>query len=149
MPSDSEIIDAFDRVEQNAPLPREGPCSFFYEELQDPGSSVILQQESSIIIFHFNFEDRITLIEGRNTGWHIEINDEAIILALIIDHEEGAFPLFFTFKQGDRKTADLLSELKRQRRITVCFLSLLFGDIYREKCRAFQLPDHIIEQFPL
>jgi len=148
MPSDREIIAEFDKVEQNAPLPRGGPCSFFYDELHDTGSSVILQRESSVIIFHFNFEDRIALIESTNTGWHIEIKDEVIILTLIVTHEEGPSPIFFTLKRNEQKTADLLSNLKQDKRVTVCFLSLLYGDIYKEKCLTFLLPDHIIEQIP-
>ncbi len=138
--SDSEIIDAFERLEYDAQLPREAPFSIFYEQLADMGYSLFVMDGERYGLYCVETEDVIDIMAHREIKLFIISEEDKTILSLAYQNGNENIIIHFPFDHRDEKQRNFLRMVRVRREISVHFLDYLYGGLVKTATKSFTLP---------
>jgi len=144
--NDSDIIKELKKIKQGEPLPREGIFSYLYEYVTYAGQTVVLQGKKSPLILQVEHDDILADLSMDEYTWHLESDDKLVSLTLLIKDSQAYHALPFSFKKSDRKAEATLRSIRSKKKIEICFLSILYGDIIREENLTFRIPGALASQ---
>jgi len=147
--SANNLIREYRLLQQGEKLQRNEVFDFFYDSNLQEGGTIPVKSDDSFVFFHMNIADQIDTIIEEGYTLYLTVEEAFSVLNLILKSNEGddtQYIIPLQFRHSDEKSLDIFRTIILEKQITVCLLSLLYGDIIKERQLTFDIPDHIIER---
>lgn len=148
MASDAEILAAYREIPENASLPREGPCFFFYENLTDIPMSLLVRDACGSTVFYLDHEEFLDMIDPAKVAWHIETGERTGIILIVNPGGPDSFNISWVINPAAVRDRDFLDELKSTGRLTLSLLSFEYGDFIKKRTILLDVPGDIAGSIP-
>jgi hypothetical protein len=142
----SDLIHDFNKLQEGAPLPLEGPCAFIYNNVSYDGETIALRHKKGYVFFHVDHDDVIQEIKTGLHSWHADTQDGKTILSIIFKTGELINRIQITIDPRNQDSLGILAFITRKKKIEINLLGLAYGTIIKETTRVIPVPQKILEE---
>lgn len=139
-----DIFKALKKIKINEPLPGGGLFEYFNEHSQYPGFSLFLRHKKEIKFFYIDHDDFLSEIKDQTPVWDISMDGVILRLSLIYKYNNADVPILFVFNSSKKEYAELLEIIRKDKRIDVYFLVMLYGGLVLDSIQKLKMPPHIV-----
>ncbi len=144
MRNGTDILNEFLKLEYGHALPRDGALAFFYESAVESGSIFYLRGGERFHVFYADYESSIEPLDAAKYGWHAEDGAGICTLTLIHEVEGSQFNIFIILSKKNPENMEFLKQLEEKRTVTVHYLALLYGELYKSKSIEYAIPERLL-----
>jgi len=144
---ESEIFDSLRGVKTGELLPSEGPLGFFYDNIDNPSTTLFLKTKSRAKFFYADTDEFLSHIVNETPHWVLDIDKNILRLNLIYELNGHSIPLVFIFNIAKDEFRAVIKLLVKKGVFDLYFLSILYGGFVMEKRVKFDIPKSILKTF--
>jgi hypothetical protein len=140
------LFDKLNRIPADSPIPDDGELGYIHGEFHDAGQYRAIPLNDGFVILYLNFEEIISEMSAALPGWHVESDSRRVAITMIFPETDIGVTIPLLFDRNEKTGADFLRAITIKKKITICFLYLMYGDLYKGKTVDFDVPDDVIGQ---
>lgn len=147
MATPKTVINAFNKLEYDSPLPRDNNFTDIYTYFTDAGQSLLLKSGSTYLLLYFDFADIVDEISDETVSWTFGEGEDRFILTMYINASLEDSHHAFILKKN-KANRDYLQKIKEDGKLTLECIALLYGDLYKLRQARLTLPGAVLQLMP-
>ncbi|HOP29737.1 MAG TPA: hypothetical protein P5120_16560 [Spirochaetota bacterium] len=144
---EDDIFTSLRGVKTGDLLPSGGPLDFFYDNIDNPSTTIFLKTKKKAKFFYADTDEFLSNILDVNPHWVLDIDKNILRLNLIYDINGSTVPLVFIFDIAKDNYRTVLKLLAKKGVFDLYFLSILYGGFVLEKRVKLNIPKSILKTF--
>ena len=144
---EDDIFTSLRGVKTGDLLPSEGPLGFFYDNIDNPSTTLFLKTKKRAKFFYADTDEFLSHIVEEKPHWVLDIDKNILRLNLIYEVSGHSIPLVFIFNIAKDEFRTLIKLLVKQGVFDLYFLSILYGGFVLEKRVKIDIPKSILKTF--
>lgn len=143
---DSDILKELEKVKNGEPLPRGGIFDILYDCVTYAGQTVVLRGKKNPVVIRVEHDDIIMDLRMDEYTWDLESDDTIVSMVLLIKDSVSYNTISFTFNKKDKDAFNTFKSIRSRKKLDVCFLSMLYGEIVKAEYRTFNIPKAVVSR---
>lgn len=144
---ESEIFASLRGVKTGEMLPSEGPLGFFYDNVDNPSTTLFLKTKDRAKFFYVDTDEFISYIIEEKPYWVLDIDKNILRLNLIYEIHGSTIPIVFIFDIAKDDFRTVIKLLTKKGVFDLYFFSILYGGLVMEKRIKLDMPKSILKTF--
>jgi hypothetical protein len=144
---EDEIFDSLREVKTGDILPSDGPLGFFYDNIDNPSTTLYLKTKKRAKFFYADTDEFLSHIIDEKPHWVLDIDKNILRLNLIYEVGGNSIPLVFIFDITKEDFRSVIKLITKKGVFDLYFLSILYGGFVLEKRVKLDIPKSILKTF--
>jgi hypothetical protein len=142
---EDDIFTSLRGVKIGELLPSGGPLDFFYDNIDNPSTTIFLKTKKKAKFFYADTDEFLSCIIDEKPHWVLDIDKNILRLNLVYDINGSTMPLVFVFDITKDNYRMVLKLLSKKGVFDLYFLSILYGGFVLEKRLKLSIPKSILK----
>jgi len=144
---EDDIFTSLRGVKVGETLPSEGPLGFFYDNIDNPSTTLYLKTKKKAKFFYADTDEFLSHIINEKPHWILDIDKNILRLNLLYEVGGNTIPIAFIFDITKDEFRKVIKLITKKGVFDLYFLSILYGGFVLEKRIKFDIPKSILKTF--
>jgi len=144
---EEDIFKALRAVKFGELIPQDGVLNYFYDQVQEPSTTLFLKSKKRVKFFYVDNDDFITSIMEQVPNWVIDVDKNILRINLLFKSSTDVVPLVFNFDAAKPDYIDAVKLISKKEEFDLYFISILYGGLVVENRVKLKIPKSILKTF--